>query len=149
MRYVCALSVLSHLLCGRLFTVFLQNERSKQQLNAEVTKLRMSVTSSGRGLKLLTDSRCSATCLHHQGNTACTSHNCPQQHERGHSECLSAMSQLGSDLAAWCLGELQAWPRSVGNQQSVGLDCSVQNYRGSWRGRGYDFSEMEPVQDCD
>lgn len=47
------------------------------------------------------------------------------------------------------LGELQAWPGSVGNQRRVGLGCSVQNYRGGWRGPGCDFPGMEPVQACD
>ena len=40
--------------------------------------------------------------------------------------CLPGVG-LWSDLTAWCLGELQAWPGSVGNQQCVGLDCAVQN----------------------
>lgn len=59
------------------------------------------------------------------------------------SACLTSLG-LRSDLTAWSLGELQSWSGCVGNQQCVGLES-----RGGWRGRGYDFPGMEPVQDCD
>ena len=86
-----------------------------------------------------------------EGCTFSTFPSCPQQFSRvilsARWTCL--WLRLWSDLTVQCLGELQACPRSVGNQQRVGLDCSVLNYRGGWRGPGCDFPGMEPVQDCD
>lgn len=144
---VCTLSDLSHSLCGKLFSI-LKNEGWKTQCRgAEVTKLRT------RGCHLVwqrTEPVDRFKVLSNQGSTSPhliqLSNGC--MNRVIFSACRPCLG-LWSDLTVWCLEELQAWPRSVGNQQCAGVDCSVQNYRGGRRGSGCDFPEMESVQVCD
>lgn len=145
-RCVCTLADSSHLM-RRLFSVFLLNEISKHQASAEISKLGMvSLHLAEYWTQIWGTQHC--VCINEGAHSA--------PHATVHSSlngvifsaCWTHL-RLWSDLTVWCLGELQARPRSVGNQHCVGLDCSVQNYRGGWRGPGYDFPGMDPVQDCD